>query len=152
MPDRLLRIILRLLLRLFGLVLMGFSLAFLLALLTFNSNDPSFNTVSTQDYIENWMGSFGSHISDLSFQLIGTSSFFLCLIIFSIGAKVSSRFGIRNLLPKIIITPFAILCCSVFFATLPQPSWWEFSSLGGVNGGFILAKLDSITILLIYAI
>lgn len=152
MPDRLLRIILRLLLRLFGLVLMGFSLAFLLALLTFNSNDPSFNTVSTQDYIENWMGSFGSHISDLSFQLIGTSSFFLCLIIFSIGAKVSSRFGIRNLLPKIIITPFAILCCSVFFATLPQPSWWEFSSLGGVNGGFILAKLDSIPLLLISAI
>ena len=147
MPDRFVKIILRLLLRLCGLGLVVFSLVFLLSLLSFNSEDPSFNTVSTNDYIDNWMGSFGSHISDLSFQLIGVSSFFLCLIIFVIGSRVSSRFGITNLLPKIIITPFAILCCSTFFATLPQPSWWEFNSLGGVNGSFIVAQLSNFPII-----
>ena len=47
----------------------------------------------------------------------------------------------RNLLPKIILTPFCILCWSVFFSTLPQPAWWEFNGLGGVNGHFILAKI-----------
>lgn len=141
MQDKVLQIILRLFTRLFGLCLIGFALAYSLALFSFNSDDPSFNTVSTQDHITNWMGVFGSHISDLSFQLIGLAAFFLCLIIFSIGSKVSSRVGVRNLLPKIILTPFCILCFSVFFATLPQPAWWDFNSLGGVNGRFILAKI-----------
>ena len=141
LQDRIYQIFLRLLIRLFGLCLIGFSLVLTLALLSFNSEDPSFNTVSTEDYITNWMGSFGSHIADLGFQLIGISSFFLCLIIFSIGVKISSRFGIKNLLPKIILTPFCILCFAVFFASLPQPNWWEFNSLGGVNGRFILAKV-----------
>lgn len=141
MPDKLYSLLLRLSLRLFGLCLTAFSIAFTSALLSFNSEDPSFNTVSTDDHISNWLGSFGSHISDLSFQLIGMSSFFLALIIFSIGVKISSRNGIRNLLPKIILVPFCILCFSVFFAALPQPNWWEFNSLGGVNGHFILAKI-----------
>lgn len=141
MPDKISQILLRLLLRFFGLCVIGFSLAFSLALFSFDSEDPSFNTVSTEDYIHNWMGSFGSHIADLSLQLIGLSSFFLCLIIFSIGMKISSRFGVRNLLPKIILTPFCILCLAVLFATFPQPNWWEFNGLGGVNGHFILAKI-----------
>ncbi len=146
MPERFFRIILKLFLRLCGLGIITFSLIFLLSLLSFSPEDPSFNTVSTNDYIKNWMGNFGSHISDISLQLIGISSFFLCLIIFVIGSRISSRNGITNLLPKIIVTPFAILCCSAFFATLPQPSWWEFNSLGGVNGSFIIAQLNSVPI------
>ncbi len=142
--DRIYRILFRLLSRLFGLVLVGFSLALLLALFSFNASDPSFNTVSTEDRISNWMGAFGSHVADLAFQLIGLSAFFLCLIIFSIGSKISSRAGIRNLLQKIILIPLCILCLSAFFAALPQPSWWEFNSLGGVNGSFILAKISYI--------
>jgi S-DNA-T family DNA segregation ATPase FtsK/SpoIIIE len=141
MQNKIYRIILKLLTRIFGIFLVGFSFIFALALFSFNPNDPSFNTVSTNDHISNWMGSFGSHISDLAFQLTGFSAFFFCLIIFSIGVKISSRAGVKNLLPKIILTPFCILCFSVFFAILPQPSWWEFNSLGGVNGHFILAKI-----------
>ena len=61
---------------------------------------------------------------------------------------MSGRFGIRNLLPKIILTPFCILCLSVFFASLPQASWWEFDSFGGVNGRFILAKIPHLPVTL----
>ncbi|MBU6141144.1 MAG: DNA translocase FtsK 4TM domain-containing protein [Proteobacteria bacterium] len=139
-------IILRLLSRLFGLGLLILSFVFTLSLISFNSEDSSFNTVSTDDHISNWIGSFGSHFSDLSFQLIGFSSFILCLIIFALGLKISSRAGSRHLLPKLIITPFCILCFSVVFAALPQPNWWEFNSLGGVNGHFILAKTAIIPI------
>jgi DNA segregation ATPase FtsK/SpoIIIE, S-DNA-T family len=144
MQDKIFQIFLKLFIRLFGLCLIGFSIALALALFSFDSQDPSFNTVSTENYISNWVGSFGSHISDLSFQLIGLSSFVLCLIIFSIGAKVSSRLGVKNLLPKIIISPFCILCFATFFASLPQPEWWEFNSLGGVNGLFILAQISNL--------
>ncbi len=141
MQERTTHIILILLKRLFGLCLTVFALIFILALCSFNSSDPSFNTVSTEDQINNWVGSFGSHISDLSFQLIGMSSFFLCLIIFAIGSRMAGRFGNSYLPQKIILTPFAILCLSTFFASIPQPAWWDFNSLGGVNGSFILAQL-----------
>lgn len=141
MPNIKLSIILfRLLSRLCGLAALVFSFVYVVSLLTFNSEDPSFNTVSTDDQISNWMGSFGSHLADLSFQLIGFSSFIFCLIIFALGMKVSSRAGAKHLLPKLITTPFCILCFSVIFAAFPQPAWWEFNSLGGVNGHFILAK------------
>ena len=133
-------IVIRLLSRLCGIFLLILSFAFSVSLLSFNSEDPSFNTVSTDDHISNWMGSSGSHIADLSFQFNGFASFVICLIIFALGLKISSRAGARHLLPKIIIAPFCILCFSVIFAALPQPSWWEFNSLGGVNGHFILAK------------
>lgn len=142
LQEKIYHIIIRLLIRLFGLCLIGLSLIIFLALFSFDVSDPSINSFSTQTHINNWVGSFGSHLSDLLFQFIGLSSFFLCLIIFSIGSKVASRFKTFNILPKIILTPFSILCLSLFFACIPQPEWWEFSSLGGVNGAFILAKLS----------
>ncbi len=144
--DKIYFLVLRLLGRLFGLLLIVFSLIFTLALFSFDAADPSFNTVSTEDHVNNWLGSFGSHIADLSFQLIGIPSFLLALVIFSIGSKMSSRAGARNLMPKIILIPFAILCFSIFFAALPQPSWWEFNSLGGYDGRFILAKIPYLPI------
>ena len=143
MQDRTYNIILILLVRLLGLCLAGFALVLILALLSFNSSDPSFNTVSTEGQISNWVGSFGSHFADLSFQLIGLSAFFLCLIFFTIGVKMASRQGNSYLIQKIILTPFAILCLATFFATLPQPEWWDFNSLGGVNGSYILAKFKT---------
>lgn len=134
-------IVLKLLTRLFGLCLVAFSFILVLALFSFNAEDPSFNTVSTDDYINNWMGSFGAHLADLSFQFLGITAFFLFPIIFSIGSKMASKHGVKHFLPKLIIAPFAILCLSVFFAIIPQPDWWNFNGLGGMNGYFILAKM-----------
>jgi S-DNA-T family DNA segregation ATPase FtsK/SpoIIIE len=142
-------ILLRLLTRFLGLCLIACAFIFTLSLFSFDINDPSFSTASTDGKINNWVGSFGSHFSDLMFQLIGLSAFFLCLIVFSMGSKIASVQGIRNLLPKLILTPFCILCFSVFFATLPKPSWWVFNSLGGVNGHFILVKIPFLPVPLI---
>jgi S-DNA-T family DNA segregation ATPase FtsK/SpoIIIE len=144
LSDKFYLLILRLLGRVFGLVLVGFSMVFTLSLFSYDSSDNSFNTLSTEGHISNWLGSFGSHISDLSFQLIGFSSFLLALIIFGIGTRMSSREGAVHLLMKIILTPFCLLCFAVFFATLPQPEWWELNSLGGYDGTFILAKITFI--------
>ena len=135
-------ILLRLLFRVCGLFSCILSIAILLALFSFNPSDISFNTTSTTGNINNWIGSFGSHISDLLFQLIGLSAFFVCLILFSWGTKILSRKGIDHLALKLFLTPFCILGFSLFFATLPEPNWWIFSSLGGVNGSFILAKIN----------
>jgi S-DNA-T family DNA segregation ATPase FtsK/SpoIIIE len=142
MSDRIYYLILKLLNRLFGVALVITSFVLFLALFSFDANDPSFNSISSEDRINNWMGVFGSHIADLLFQMLGLSAFFLCLIIFSLGAKIASRYQVKNLLPKLILTPFCLLSFSAFFTFLPEPSWWTFSGLGGVNGQFILSKID----------
>jgi DNA segregation ATPase FtsK/SpoIIIE, S-DNA-T family len=134
--------ILKLLFRLFGLISCGLAIVILLSLFSFNSSDISFNTTSTTGDISNWMGGFGSHISDLLFQLIGLSAFFCCLILFSWGAKISSRNGIHHFALKLFLAPFCVLSFSLFFSLVPEPDWWMFNSLGGVNGKFILAKFS----------
>jgi S-DNA-T family DNA segregation ATPase FtsK/SpoIIIE len=144
MSDRIYYLVLKLLNRLFGVALVIIAFVLFLALVSFDSNDPSFNSVSSEDKINNWMGVFGSHLADLLFQMLGLSAFFLCLIIFSLGAKIASRYMVKNLLPKLILTPFCLLSFSAFFAFLPEPTWWTFSSLGGVNGQFILSKVENL--------
>jgi len=140
--DKAYYIILVLLRRLAGLGLVAFSFVAVLALFSFDMNDPSFNAISSDEKITNWMGQFGSHVADLLFQLIGLASFFLCLIFFSVGLKMLSRSGVKHLLPKLILIPFCILCFSTFFASIAEPDWWAFNSFGGVNGAFILAKIS----------
>ncbi len=124
---------------------MIFAFIYLISLFSYSPLDSSFNTVSTENYTYNWLGNFGAHLSDLSFQLIGFSSFLLVLIIFAIGLKMSGREGINNLAIKLIITPFCLLCFSIFFSCLPNPSWWELNSLGGYDGDFILEQLQNIS-------
>lgn len=134
----------RLFVRLFGLIIIVFSFFYALSLISFNSEDPSFNTASTDETVRNYMGKAGAHLADLSFQLIGLSSFFLALILFSIGLKMSSHEGVKNLIFKIIILPLCIIAFSSFFGLLPQPNSWVFNTLGGFNGAFILGKLQSV--------
>lgn len=141
LQDKLYYIIAKLLKRLFGVGVMALSLVVVIALFSFDANDPSFNSFSTSNEVHNWMGSFGAHSADLLFQLIGLSSFFLCFLFFVIGSKLASTQEQKSMIPKLILTPFAILCLSLFFATLPQPSWWEFDSLGGFDGSYILSRL-----------
>jgi len=138
MEEKILLILNRLAVRFLGFSLCLFSAIYFLSLISYNSKDPSFNSFSTEEKIGNFVGSFGSHLSDLSYQFIGLSSYVLVLIIFSIGYKILTTFSLKNLLPKIILAPISILSCSVFFSCLFQPAWWDFVSMGGVNGAFIL--------------
>ena len=132
----------RLLFRSCGVLCCALSIIILLSLFSFNSADVSFNTTSTSGEIRNWMGVFGSHIADCLFQLIGLSAFILCLILFSWGTKIASRDGIHHFGLKLFLAPFCLLTFSLLFSLMIEPNWWFFNSLGGVNGKFILAKLD----------
>ena len=138
--DKIFFIIFRIFSRFFGSILVLFSVVYFLALISYNSSDPSFNTASTEQSINNFIGTFGSHLADLSFQLIGISSFFLGFIFLNIGWRLMNKGIIKNLILKIIFLPFCILSFCIFFASIPQPSWWDFTSLGGVNGKFMISK------------
>jgi S-DNA-T family DNA segregation ATPase FtsK/SpoIIIE len=140
--NKSLQIIFRLLRRLAGVFITIFSLYYALILITFDINDPSFNTFSTENIVKNFGGIFGARIADLSFQIIGLSSFVVVIFIFSLGLQMLSMDEIKYFLSKIIIIPISILSFCLLFALIPKPSWWSFSSLGGVNGSFLLLKFQ----------
>lgn len=126
---------------LIGILLITFSIFTFLALCSFNPNDPSLNSSSTIIDVNNWMGFPGSYISDILFQIMGLSSFLFCIILFKIGLKISSRGEKKNIIIKIILLPLSLLSFSVFLAILPEPNWWIFVNLGGVNGEFLINKI-----------
>ncbi len=142
MTTKPLQIILELLRRLSGIVITMFSFYYVLVLITFDINDPSFNTFSTEANIKNFGGIFGAKIADLSFQIIGLSSFIVAIFIFSIGLQMLSINKIKYFLTKLIIIPIAVLSFCLLFSLISKPSWWDFSSLGGVNGSFLLLKFQ----------
>lgn len=134
-------IIFRSLIRVFGVAICIMSVCILLSLISFNGGDPSFDTVSTNDLLHNWMGYFGSYTSDLLFQFIGFSSFLLCLILFLVGIDIANPNQSKYLAFRISLIPLCILSCSALLALLPSPQRWDFESLGGVNGHFLVSML-----------
>jgi S-DNA-T family DNA segregation ATPase FtsK/SpoIIIE len=140
--NKSLQIIIHLLRRLTGILLTVLALYCALILITFDINDPSFNTFSTENNVKNFGGIYGARIADLSYQILGLSSFIGVIFIFSLGLQMSNINGIQHFLSKVIIIPICILSFSLTFAMMPKPEFWEFSSLGGVNGSFLLLKLQ----------
>ena len=140
--NKSLQIIIQLFRRLAGIFVTILAIYYALILITFDVNDPSFNTFSTENHIKNFGGIFGARIADLSFQILGLSSFVGVIFAFSLGLQMSNISGVQYFLSKLIIIPICILSFCLMFALVPKPSWWEFSSLGGVNGSFLLLKLQ----------
>jgi S-DNA-T family DNA segregation ATPase FtsK/SpoIIIE len=68
-----------------GLVLVLAALLVLLALATYHSSDPSWNTASSLAKPGNWIGLFGSYLSDLLLQALGITAFFLPLWLGGLG-------------------------------------------------------------------
>jgi len=140
--NKSLQILIQLFRRLAGILVIILAIYYALILITFDVNDPSFNTFSTQNHVNNFGGIYGARIADLSFQIIGLSSFIAVIFTFSLGLQMSNIEGVQYFLSKLIIIPICILSFCLMFALMPKPSWWEFSSLGGVNGSFLLLKLQ----------
>ncbi|MDR3792278.1 MAG: DNA translocase FtsK [Terracidiphilus sp.] len=68
-----------------GLVLVLVSLLVLLALGTWHASDPSLNTATGEVSPHNWVGLFGSYLSDLMLQTLGLTAFLLPLWLGGIG-------------------------------------------------------------------
>lgn len=68
-------------------VFLFFGLAVMLSLISYSAMDPSWNTATSVVRPANLMGRFGSHFSDLCFQLFGLSSFVIPALILLLAWK-----------------------------------------------------------------
>lgn len=107
------------------------SFVLIISLISYNGDDPSFNT-STIEEPENFLGFYGSYLSDLLFQIFGITSY--CIPIFCI-------FYALILLYKKSVTYFyfriiSLICSLQFIATFFSFFHYKFlpSSIGGYIG------------------
>ena len=78
----------RLLFRTVGFCVIGLGLALLIAMASYDSTDPSWNSSGKAGEIHNWLGSFGSHAADLSWQFFGYAGALLPLILLAWGWRL----------------------------------------------------------------
>ncbi|MBI3353618.1 MAG: DNA translocase FtsK 4TM domain-containing protein [Nitrospirae bacterium] len=58
-----------------GVMLIALGLLVAISLISYHSDDPSFNTASQQTGIKNWAGVVGAYLSDGLFQLFGGGAY-----------------------------------------------------------------------------
>jgi len=68
-----------------GLILIGIGIVILLALISYDSGDPSWNSVSEKTRARNWVGPMGANVSNALYQTFGIAALIMPLILFIIG-------------------------------------------------------------------
>ncbi len=68
-----------------GLILIGIGIVILLALISYDSGDPSWNSVSERTRARNWVGPMGAHVSNVLYQAFGVAALIFPLMLFIIG-------------------------------------------------------------------
>jgi S-DNA-T family DNA segregation ATPase FtsK/SpoIIIE len=68
-----------------GLLLIGIGIVILLALISYDSSDPSWNTAGGNARARNWVGPMGAKVSDALYQAFGIPALLFPLILFIVG-------------------------------------------------------------------
>jgi S-DNA-T family DNA segregation ATPase FtsK/SpoIIIE len=68
-----------------GLILIGIGIVILLALISYDSSDPSWNSVGGNARARNWVGPMGAKVSDALYQAFGIAALIVPLMLFIIG-------------------------------------------------------------------
>ena len=124
-----------------GILLLLVSLLVLLSLATWHASDPSLNTAASQAQPRNWIGLFGSYLSDLLLQSLGITAFLPPLWLAGIGwSWMRSRSGGSAWLRAL----GAVLTLAFLPAVLGLAPWhWRWMHLLPVEGvaGRLMAGL-----------
>jgi S-DNA-T family DNA segregation ATPase FtsK/SpoIIIE len=68
-----------------GLILIGIGIVILLALISYDSSDPSWNTAGGNARARNWVGPMGAKVADALYQAFGIPALLFPLILFIVG-------------------------------------------------------------------
>ncbi|MBI1237906.1 MAG: DNA translocase FtsK [Alphaproteobacteria bacterium] len=130
--------------RLTGLALIVACLAGVLAFLSFNPKDPSFNQAADGP-IANLMGSGGAAFADLALQWLGLAAVIALAPLGAWGVRLAARLRERHWRIRLISFPVAVLALAGALAFLPVPAFWPIvPGLGGLLGDLLAAGLGSI--------
>lgn len=117
-----------------------------LALATYDKQDPSWNTAADAGQenaieIANWMGAKGAGIADVLTQTLGGAGFALGIIIGIWGLRVFTRQGINVFPARIIALLAGTIFAAIALAQIPFTGWNPQTYLGGSFGTLIIQKI-----------
>ena len=123
----------------FGLALVLGGGALLLALASYSTVDPSWNTsADASTRIHNWMGMQGAYAADLLLQTIGLAGALFGVIVGFWGVRILRRQVVGPVSLRIVLTIVSTLLASMAFARLPSAGWLTHPWLGGSGGTLLL--------------
>ena len=139
----------------------SFALILLISLITYNSDDPGFNTTGTNPEIANYVGLVGAYFASFTITFVGLASYFFPILFFVYGFNLMDRKNqVKSYQPLILIKFVAfvfVLLSTCGLASMHLSIPWMPEESGGIIGliiaSFLLKGLGIIgTTLLLSAI
>lgn len=124
--------------------LVGF--AMVLALISYNHTDPSWNTARNDDFsgIHNLMGLPGAYIADLLLQTIGLGGLVFGIVLMAWSVRFWRRDPVGPVWARVAAALFASICMAAAFARIPAGDWLLSPWLGGSGGVMILTAFTDL--------
>ena len=124
--------------QIFGIIIIVFSIIFMLSLISYSPNDPNFIFPNEKE-INNLIGIKGSILSDFFFQSIGLVSVLIPLTFIFVGINIFSQKKIIVIIECFFLVILYSLVGSVFLSYFYSNSFWlSINGNGGYVGSFLL--------------
>ena len=124
--------------QIFGIIIIVFSIIFMLSLISYSPNDPNFIFPNEKE-INNLIGIKGSILSDFFFQSIGLVSVLIPLTFIFVGINIFSQKKITVIIECFFLVILYSLVGSVFLSHFYVNSiWLSINGNGGYVGSFLL--------------
>ncbi len=115
----------------------------LLALLTYNANDPSLNTASSSSDIGNWMGGPGAYTADFLVQVFGVGGIVLAIGTLTWGWRLWRDEDFGPIWMRVISLLFSALLLGIAGGAVSGGSWISHATMGGAGGVLLLNKITA---------
>ena len=125
-----------------GIILLLCGLALSIAILGYDSSDPSWNHSVARD-AANPLGMSGAWISDLLIQSIGATAILPGAILMIWGWRIGAHRNMGRTWLRLAALPATLLLATITLAAVGTPSFWPLKiGLGGITGSVLLADIS----------
>ncbi len=119
------------------------AVALMLALLSYDMQDPSWNSVAGAESVHNILGRFGAIVADIVRQGLGVAGFFVCFVLGAWAVQLSRTGQLTGLVWRLLLALFSMLALSVVVAIYwPAPANSVTSPPAGAVGELIWQALQ----------
>jgi DNA segregation ATPase FtsK/SpoIIIE, S-DNA-T family len=126
-----------------GIVLFLCGLALSVAVLGYDSSDPSWNHSVAREAL-NPLGPHGAWIADFLIQSIGAAAILPGLVLMIWGWRIGAHRRLGRAWLRLAALPTTLLLATIALAAIGTPSFWPLKiGLGGITGSVLLADIQA---------
>ena len=146
LPAGLIGFVRRRIVELIGLALVAVAFLLALAILSYDSSDPSLNTAAGEGGVNNLLGRPGAVLADLAMQTFGLAAALAMPILGAWGYLLMTRRGLQRIWHRIAVFVLLFIVGAIAFEALPEPESWPLvRGMGGSVGHQILVWLANLS-------